>query len=458
MKLTLTTQLLIAASFWTFAATSAQAQGDPIPGPPPAAPPQTQVQTVTPIETPKIFLPPPPQVQIVPVNVLSNPSITPLDQRSGLIENAMKTNATQTQGGLSLGTATPTIKNSNLLGTGSTQPAVKVTTTSNSFGGVQTSFTGLQELLNNLAKVQNQATTSAIKAPTTTATTTTTVTTVTTDQKKNQLDEKLGKLNEAQNKMQEQIKTQEVQKVVNTVIPSPIVSTAVSLTTQAISLITGTGTSAAAKAVAPPAPKIPDPVAIFQGAMLQAKMAQMKMSPLLIQQVAVKAALGHFNDSSLLTVITNVLNTPGLNTTDGQMIVLSLLKATAQPTDIPIPVLAQLTQATSTPSTTKGVLKDTSSAIKELTNRATTMTALANNLQTSLNKNLVTIGTATTPIQAGDKQAMTAMIGALSTMIENLQTDLQSMVGKSQATIQSIFDAANESSQTMNQLFNSKAN
>ncbi len=105
----------------------ALAQGDPVPGPPPAptpSPTPVQAQTQQPSALQTLFQNIQQQQQIqnifnpsqFPAFIQANPSISPLDQRSGLSNNANsvnKSNSPQTSLGITQGT--PTIGGNNLL-------------------------------------------------------------------------------------------------------------------------------------------------------------------------------------------------------------------------------------------------------------------------------------------------------------------------------------------------------
>lgn len=431
MALTRTSQLFLLSTFWACSTASALAQGGDItPGggaaftPPPQ---QQQVQTVT-VESPKFIIPQQPTTQIVPVNVLSNPAITPLDQRSGLIENAMNTANTKTPSGLGISSSTPQISNSTLLA------PTTVTNTNPSNATAKPNFDGLGALLKSLSEAQKVTTTTSI----------------TDAQKKQQEDAAKAKLEQTQKELKAAQDLKAANALATAMVPAPtntIVQTTTSLVNKAISLITG-GSAASAAAAKPATPAGPDPVAIFQGAVLQAKLAQLKTQPILGSAIALKAAKGDFNNSSMLTTMTTLLSTPGLTKADAEFLTLAFLQATSKPGDIPVNALALICEQ-STPGVTSGALNK-SNVQKDLLARVKTMTTLAATLQTAVKNN--------PPAATAELKALNNFIGALTVMIQNLQSDLETMMNRSNSTIQSIMDAANSSSDTMKQLFQKQAN
>lgn len=239
---------------------------------------------------------------------------------------------------------------------------------------------------------------------------------------------------------------------VNTAPLEAAVGSVVSTLGNALGLISSASTKAASTKSQGPVlpPGMPDPSALGQSTVVTVLLAELKMPPILSQTIMTKTMLGHFNGgASSLRTLTSMLSIPSLTKSEAQAIVLAFLDATKQPIDIPVDtiklVINQSSGGTSTATSTskQPTTNDLLLKMNGIQNVAVTMQTTMKNAP---------------PSQAqAEAKVMAAMVSMLTNMVDGLQTDLTKMTNASMNTVNSIFNAAQESSNTMNQLFQTQS-
>lgn len=239
---------------------------------------------------------------------------------------------------------------------------------------------------------------------------------------------------------------------VNTAPLEAAVGSVVSTLGNALGLISSSSTKAASTKSQGPVlpPGMPDPSALGQSTVVTVLLAELKMPPILSQTIMTKTMLGHFNGgASSLRTLTSMLSIPSLTKSEAEAIVLAFLDATKQPIDIPVDtiklVINQSSGGTSTATSTskQPTTNDLLLKMNGIQNVAVTMQTTMKNAP---------------PSQAqAEAKVMAAMVSMLTNMVDGLQTDLTKMTNASINTVNSIFNAAQESSNTMNQLFQTQS-
>ena len=111
--------------------------------------------------------------------------------------------------------------------------------------------------------------------------------------------------------------------------------------------------NASAKAPATPTfpPGVPNPVALVNGALIQASLATLKVNPIVGQAISIKAALGHFNNNpATLQALAKLISTPGIPPEFAQVVAVKILENNARPGDIPVRAILAATPSTNTSS------------------------------------------------------------------------------------------------------------
>lgn len=111
--------------------------------------------------------------------------------------------------------------------------------------------------------------------------------------------------------------------------------------------------NASAKAPATPTypPGVPNPVALVNGAVIQASLATLKVNPIVGQAISIKAALGHFNSNpATLQALAKLISTPGIPPEFAQVVAVKTLENNARPGDIPVRAILAATPSTNTSS------------------------------------------------------------------------------------------------------------
>ncbi len=428
----------------------------------------TQVQTVklsvTPVSTSTV------QTNVVSTNAVpittSNTVVSNISNTTGTTVNQVPTNVTEiTSTKQPSKVPTVTIQSATSTNTASTNSNKTSTDLTNSLTEFMTKTTGqdidtkLVEVAVAMRDAEDNANKTDIK--------------VTQDQKKDLLNEKIDKINQATNKIENAIKNEKNEKIGNLVgnsVLAPVTGGTANATMtatgtnpsdvaksfqNAVMTVTGQGASAKAGEVKSVPP---DPFQITQAAALGVTIAMKGLPPILTNAVMLKAVLGQFNNTSALATLNKVLSNPNLSKADAQSVVLGFLQASAKPGDLPVTAILNPGAIPSAPAGATGTgITGNIGSTTTTASKPTVASLIGTAIGMAANNPSSTGNQTPAQVQAQAKQTE-ALVKQLDTFIDQALSNLGGTIDKFNTQLDAIFNAAQQTSNTTNQVMRSRSN
>lgn len=213
----------------------------------------------------------------------------------------------------------------------------------------------------------------------------------------------------------------------------------------------------------------PDPLQITQAAFLGTTFALKGLPPVLTSAIMLKAATGQFNNTTALATLNKVLSTPGLTKADAQSLVLSFLKATEKPGDLPVATLLNPGSTSSTTSTgntaptASSVSRGISASIATTSSTGNTGnvkesvasligSALGHSTNAAVAVNAVSNSNKTPAEKQAETKQFQAIKQQLDTLIDQALSNLSGATDRFNSSLDSIMNAMQDKSNTLNQI------